>query len=104
MQLESRRLAGTLPLHAFPLSCTSTALPTAQQQAIEALWSSLSAAETPVQSRGEGLPAAVNGATAPVGAAQPAALWPLDDEVCDSHAPEAATACTGGCNRIHRRL
>ena len=73
MQLESRRLAGTLPLHAFPLSCTSTALPTAQQQAIEALWSSLSPAETPVQSRGEGLPAAVNGATAPVGAAQPAA-------------------------------
>ena len=127
VQLESRRLAGTLPLHAFPLSCTSTALPTAQQQAIEALWSSLSPAETPVQSRGEGLPAAVNGATAPVGAAQPAALWPLDDEVCGSHASEAATPmhrrlqphtsdaatpmhrrlqppCTGGCNRIHRRL
>eukprot|EP00964_Phaeocystis_antarctica_P118905 scaffold82636_cov35-Phaeocystis_antarctica.AAC.1 len=90
VQLESRRLAGTLPLHTFPLSCTSTALPTAQQQAIEALWSSLSPAETPVQTRGERLWAAGYGAPAPVGAPQSAVLWPLDGEVCgedDATAP-----------------
>jgi hypothetical protein len=89
-----------LPLHAFPLSCTSTALPTAQQQAIEALWSSLSPAET--QTRGERLWAAGYGAPDP--APQSAVLWPLDDEVCNPHASEAATPCTRGCNPMHQRL
>ena len=98
VQLESRRLAGTLPLHAFPLSCTSAALPASQQQAMEALWSTLSPAEilSPVLTRGERLWAAGYGAPAPAGAPQSAVLWPLDDEVCNP--------CIGGCNRMSPRL
>ena len=106
VQLESRRLAETLPLHVFPVGCTSTALPTAQQQAMEALWSSLSPAKTPVQTRGERLWAAGYGAPAPVVAPQSAVLWPLDDEVCNLYASEAATPCPciRGCNPMHQRL